>query len=104
MIRRMLMETETTVGEFDPSADGAYRNVKTFPLDVKPRKDLCIRLESDIRIDLALSGSDGKCVLFKEGVTEGTFRIRTERKETLMLAAGVFRGDLAKIKVSAWLE
>jgi hypothetical protein len=61
-------------------------------------------LESDIPVDLALSDSGGKCVMFKEKITNGTFSVRTTRKETMMLAVGVFRGDLAQIKVSAWQE
>lgn len=108
MFRRktvLIPRTEMTVGEFDPEADGAYRNVKTMPLEVRPGRDLYIQLRADAPVDLALSDGDGRCVGFRDGMTEGTFGpLPLSRKETMALMMGVFRGDLARMTIEAWME
>lgn len=105
MFRKTLIDSEMTVGEFDITVDGAYRNVKTMPLDVKGKKALFLSIVSDTPVDLAISNEDGKCIWFKDHVTEGMFGpIPLARKETLALLMGVFRGDLAKMSVKAWME
>ena len=93
-----------TVGEFDPSVDGAYRNVKTIPIDVKQGRDLFISLESDSPLDVAVSDANGRCVAFREKFTSGTVSAKIEEKGTAALMLGVFRGDVAKVTVEAWME
>ena len=101
----VLMDDSLTVGEFDPSADGAYRNVKTFPLEVKQGKKLFVSVDSDNPVDVALSNGDGICIKFKESVVKDTIGpLITTKKETIALVLGVFRGDKAELKVKAWTE
>ena len=106
MFRRknvLVPRTEMTIGEFDTSVPGAYRNVKTMPLDIKNR-DLFISLESDVPVDVAVSDWNGKCVAFREKFTSGTISARFDDKGTAGLVLGVFRGDLAKVVIEAWTE
>jgi len=101
----MLMDESLTLGEFDPTVDGAYRNVKTFPLDVRPGKRLFVSVISDNRVDVALSNGDGNCIKFKDSVTKETIGpVEISKKETMALVLGIFRGDKADLKVKAWME
>ena len=94
-----------TIGEFDLEADGAYRNVKTFPLEVKAGKNLYVSLDSNFPVDLAISDGKGMCIGSKYEFTKGTFGpTLLKNKETLALVLGVFRGDLAKITLEVWME
>ena len=103
--KKMLLSQEMTVGEFDIEADGAYRNVKSFPLTVKSGKDLFVSVDSDKPVDIAVSNEAGKCIGFKEGIQKDTFGpTHLKEKETLALVVGVFRGDLAKLKIEVWME
>lgn len=108
MFRRktaLIEKTEMTIGEFDPTVDGAYRNVKTFPLEVKAGKDLYISIESSIPVDIALSNGDGMCIGFKDQFKSGVFGpTALKKKEVVSLMMGVFRGDLAKLTIEAWME
>jgi len=107
MFRRkdvLVPKTEMTIGEFDPSVTGAYRNVKTMPLDIGKRRDLFISLESDTPVDLAVSDRNGRCVAFREKFTSGTVTAKFEENGTAALMLGVFRGDLAKVTIEAWVE
>ncbi|MDR0791317.1 MAG: hypothetical protein LBE47_02130 [Methanomassiliicoccaceae archaeon] len=101
----VLLDTSLTIGEFDPSADGAYNNVKTFPLDVRSGKRLFVSVDSDMPVDVALSDSGGICIKFKNSILNDTIGpIETVKKGTLTLFLGVFRGDKAELKVKVWAE
>ena len=101
----ILLDTALSLGEFDPSADGAYRNVKSFPLNVKQNRELFVSLNSDNPVDVAVSNSDGICIKFKDSVTNDTMGpIATAKKETMALVIGIFRGDKAEVKIKAWME
>ncbi len=101
----LVPKTEMTLGEFDPTVDGAYRNVKSMPLDARPKRDLFLTVTSTMPVDLAISDSDGRCIWFKDQAKEGTFGpIPLTKKETLALMMGVFRGDLAEMTVEVWIE
>ena len=94
-----------TIGEFDPTVDGAYRNVITMPLEVRAGKDLYIHLESDFPVDVVLSDSTGLCIGYRYEFSSGTFGpTPLKNKETIALVLGVFRGDLAKITLEVWME
>ena len=99
----VLLETSLSIGEFDPSAEGAYRNVKTFPLNVNKGR-LSVSVDSSCPIDLALSNSDGVCIKFKDSLTKGTIAVETKKKETIALVLGIYRGDKADLSVKAWME
>lgn len=101
----ILMDVSLSVGEFDPSADGAYRNVKTFPLEVMQGKELFVSVDSDAPVDIAISGGDGMCIIFRESILNGKLGpIAVRKKETMMLVIGVFRGDRAELKLKVWTE
>jgi hypothetical protein len=100
----ILIDTSLTLGEFDPHADGAYRNVKTFPLEVKQGKKVFVSVESDKPVDIALSNSDGICIKFKESVINDKIEVTAAKKETVALVLGIFRGDKADLKLKAWME
>jgi hypothetical protein len=100
----VLLDISLTLGEFDPSADGAYRNVKTFPLDVRNGKRIFVSVSSDIPVDAAVSDSDGICIKFRDSILNDTIDAETSKKGTFALILGVFRGDKAELKVKAWTE
>ena len=99
----VLMDSSISIGEFDPNADGAYDNVKTFPLNAK-RGKLFVSVESDNPVDVAVSNSDGTCIKFKKSVINDTIVTELTKKETLALVIGIFRGDKAKLRLKAWME
>jgi len=100
---RHIFDQSITIGEFDPSADGAYRNVKVFPLSVRSGK-LYVSVESDKPVDIALSDEDGTCIKFKNSILCDTLGpIDIAKKGTVALLAGVFRGDKAELRIRAWM-
>jgi len=101
--KTMLFEERITIGEFDPSADGAYRNVKTFPIQVK-QGEMFISVDSDKPIDIAVSNGDGICIKFKESILNDVIGpIKLTKKETMALAVGIFRGDKAEPMIRIWM-
>jgi len=101
--KTVLFDEQITIGEFDPSADGAYRNVKTFPLQVR-QGDMFISVDSDRPVDIAISNSDGICIKFREAILKDVIGpIALTRKETMALAVGIFRGEKAEPKLRAWM-
>ncbi|MCL2608271.1 MAG: hypothetical protein FWD92_06995 [Methanomassiliicoccaceae archaeon] len=99
----ILMDSSISIGEFDPDKDGAYDNVKTFPLNAK-RGKLSISVHSDNPVDVAVSDSGGTCMKFKRSVVDDTIVLELRKKETLALVIGIFRGDKAKLRLKAWME
>ncbi|MCL1984782.1 MAG: hypothetical protein FWG58_05245 [Methanomassiliicoccaceae archaeon] len=101
----ILLETSISLGEFDPTVDGAYRNVKTFPLPVKQGKKLFLTVISDRPVDIALSNGDGICIKFKDGILDDTIGpLEMTKKETMALLVGIYRGDKAELKIKVWME
>ena len=101
----ILLDRSLSLGEFDPYAEGAYRNVKSFPLDVKPGKELFVAVSSDNPVDVALSNSDGICIKFKDSILNDTIGpIGTVKKEKIALVLGIFRGDTAELRIKAWMQ
>ena len=96
----VLLDTSLSIGEFDLSADGFYRNVKTFPLNVR-KGTLSVSVDSSHPVDVALSDSGGTCMGFKDSVVNGTISVETSKKETVALIIGVFRGDTADLRIKA---
>lgn len=104
--RIVLLEKQSlTVGEFDINADGAYRNVKTFPLEVKKGKSVSVRVVSDNGVDVSIVGLDGRNAKFRECVRDGTVGpVVSDGKGTMALILGVPYGSLSKVEVEAWME
>ena len=93
------------IGQFDPTADGFYRNVVTIPLTVKPNHLLYVKVTSDNPVDVVVARDNGSAVQHKDrqkDVTMGPYP--TEKAKSMGIIIGVFRGDKAKANVEAWME
>ena len=93
------------VGEFDPPADGLYRNVSPVELTVKPNHVLYVSVKSDIPVDIVIAREDGSAVQHKDKQKEivlGPYP--TEKHKSMGVILGVFRGDKANVTLEAWME
>jgi len=94
-----------SVGEFDIDADGAYRNVKTFPINVKRGRNLFVSIKSDKPVDLDIVGLDGRSLKFKEAFLDGIVGpVGIIQKGTMEIILGVYRGDLSNLEMEIWME
>ena len=57
-----------SVGDFDITVDGCYRNVVTIPLDVRPHRMLRVSVKSDHPVDVAVAREDHSAAGHKDGV------------------------------------
>lgn len=97
-----ILNVSFTLGEFDPSADGAYRNVKVFPISARPGK-LNISVSSDRPVDIAISDEAGICIKFRNSILCDIVSAEITKKEVVTLFAGIFRGDKADVRIKAWM-
>jgi len=104
--REQLFKTEGLVlGEFDPSVDGFYKNVQTFPFKVKKRRVIRIIVSSDAPVDIAVANEKGSSVSYKQAVKEGTIGpIPTDDNKEMGVIIGVYKGDKATVSVEIWME
>lgn len=94
-----------TVGEFNIEIDGAYDNVKTFPLDVRKGKNVYVSVKSDNGVDVCIVGLDGMNKKYAEAVKDKTLGpVPTEGRGKMALILAVYRGDLAHAEIEAWME
>ena len=94
-----------SVGDFDPTVDGCYRNVVTIPLNVKPPRMLYVKVSSDIPIDVVVANGDRSSAGHKEQVREITMGpYPTGKSDDMGILLGVFKGDKAKVTVDAWID
>jgi len=94
-----------TLGEFDPSAEGFYRNVQTFPIRVKKRKVIRISISSDAPVDVAVANEKGESVSYKQAVKEGTVGpVPTDGNKEMGIILGVYKGDKATVSIDVWME
>lgn len=96
---------EVSVGDFDPTVDGCYRNVVTIPLDVKPRRVLYVKIKSDNPVDVVVAKEDRSSAGHKDGVTDvimGPYE--TGKSKSMGIILGVFRGDKSKVTIDAWMD
>jgi len=96
---------DVRIGEFDPTADGLYRNVVTIPLDVKPKHVIYVKAKSDNPFDIVIAKENGSAVVHKEGnrdIQLGPFP--TEKADSMGIILGVFRGDKATVNLEVWME
>ncbi|MBO4552098.1 MAG: hypothetical protein J5673_02745 [Candidatus Methanomethylophilaceae archaeon] len=96
---------ELTVGEFNININGAYDNVKTFPLEVKKGRKLFVSVKSDNGVDVSIVDVKGMNESFSEAVKDKLIGpVAIEDKGTMALILGVYRGDLAHVELEAWME
>lgn len=94
-----------SVGDFDPTVDGCYRNVVAIPLDVKPRRALMVKVTSDFPVDVVIAKEDHSAAGHKDGITEVVMGpYETGKSHSMGIFLGVYRGDKAKVTVEAWTE
>lgn len=94
-----------SVGDFDITVDGCYRNVVTIPLDVKPRRMLRVSVKSDHPVDVVVAREDRSAAGHKEGVMEATLGpFDTGKNKGMGILLGVFKGDKAMVTVEAWID
>ena len=92
------------LGEFDPSVEGFYRNVQTFPFKVKKRRVIRISIKSDIPVDVAVADEKGSTAGYKQAVKEGTIGpVPTEDNKEMGIVLGVYPGDKATVSVEIWM-
>ena len=104
--RTVLLERRSvTVGEFDITVDGAYRNILTFPLEVRKGRDVYVRIVSDNGVDVSVVDTKGMNAKYSEQVKDAVIGpVQAKEKGTMALVLGVYRGDLAHVTVEAWME
>lgn len=102
----VLIEHQTlTIGEFNININGAYDNVKTFPLEVKKGRKLFVSVKSDNGVDVSVVDTKGMNESFSEAVKDKLIGpIEVIEKGTMALVLGVYRGDLAHVELEAWME
>ncbi|MCL1810665.1 MAG: hypothetical protein FWG41_00360 [Methanomassiliicoccaceae archaeon] len=92
------------LGEFDPSADGFYKNVQAFSFKVKKKKVINISIVSDAPVDVAVANEKGASVSYKEAVREGTVGpIPTGDNKEMGMVLGIYPGDKATVSVEVWM-
>ena len=104
--KAILIEHQTlTVGEFNININGAYDNVKTFPLEVKKGRKLFVSVRSDNGVDVSVVDAKGMNESFSEAVKDKVIGpLEISEKGTMALVLGVYRGDLAHVELEAWME
>ena len=96
---------KVTVGEFDASVDGCYRNVFVKTLPVRPRRMLYVSVDSDAPVDVAVANEDNSAAGHRDRMTKGTLGpFSTRDFSTMGLFVGVYRGDKAEVMIEAWIE
>lgn len=96
---------DVSVGDFDPTVDGCYRNVVTIALDVRPRRMLRVKVASDHPVDVVVANEDRSSAGHKEGVMDAVLGpYGTGRSHSMGILLGVFRGDRANVTVEAWTD
>lgn len=94
-----------SVGDFDVTVDGCYRNVVTIPLEVKPKRMLRVKVTSDHPVDVLVAREDNSSAGHKDGVMEATLGpFETGKSHSMGIFLGVYKGDKAKVTVEAWTD
>ncbi len=104
--RTVLLEKQDfTIGEFDITVDGAYRNIITFPMKVRKGRSVFVSVTSDNGVDVSVVDVNGMNAKYSAGAKDivlGPVPVR--ESGTMALVFGVYRGDLAHVTVEAWME
>lgn len=88
------------LGEFDPTVSGCYRNVKTFPFTVKPRKNIYVKVTSSGPVDVVVANSDSSMAAHKDAVTEVEIGpVPTGANKEMGIIMGVFAGDKVSVDI-----
>lgn len=96
--------TTVSVGDFDPTVDGCYRNVVTIPLDVKPKRRLHVKMSSDHPVDLVVAREDRSAAGHKDQVMQAEMAFDTGKSTSMGILVGVYRGDKAMVNLDVWMD
>jgi len=92
------------LGEFDPSAEGFYRNVQSFPFKVKKKKVIRVNVTSDVPVDVAVANENGSSIGHKQNIKEATIGpFPTEDNKEMGVILGIYPGDRATVSVEVWM-
>ena len=101
----LVEKQNVTIGEFDITVDGAYRNIMTFRLDVKKGRNVYASIRSDNGVDASLVDVHGYNCKYQPEVKDAILGpVQVDETGTMALVLGVFRGDLAHVEVECWME
>ena len=101
----LLERQDFTIGEFDITVDGAYRNISTFPLKVKKGRNVFVSVKSDNGVDVSIVDVNGMNAKYAPAVKDAVMGpVHVRESGTMALVFGVYRGDLAHVTVEAWME
>ncbi|MDR1404329.1 MAG: hypothetical protein LBJ20_02005 [Candidatus Methanoplasma sp.] len=92
------------IGEFDPDAEGFYRNVMAFSFTVKKKKILRVTVRSDIPVDIAIADEGGSSIAHKQMMTDGELSVPTGGNKEMGLFIGICPGDRALVNAEIWME
>ena len=93
------------VGAFNPTMPGCYDNVHAFPIEVKPKRNLFVKIKADGLMSFALADASNSSVFHKEEVGEGTVGpIPTGDNKEMGVLLGVYPGDKVKVDLEIWME
>ena len=93
-----------TLGEFDPCVPGFYKNVKSFPFEVKKRRAIKVEIKTDFPIDIVIANERGSPLLHKQGVNNETIGpVPTEDNKEMGIILGINPGDKATVNVGVWM-
>lgn len=101
----VLEKKDISVGAFDLTADGFYRNVITLPFKVKKRRAVYVNISADNPVDIAVANENGSSVAHKQFVTEGSLGpVPTGNNSEMGLFIAVYPGDKATVNAEVWME
>lgn len=96
---------QVSVGDFDITVDGCYRNVVSIPIDLKPHRRLYVKVDSPHPVDVVVARENGSSAEHREGVTHvlmGPYD--TGKARSMGVFLGVDKGDKALVTLEAWTE
>ncbi len=94
-----------SVGDFDITVDGCYRNVVTIPLEVRPHRLLRVSVKSNHPVDVVVAREDRSSAGHKDGVMDAVLGpFDTGKSKSMGILLGVYKGDKASVVVEAWTD
>ncbi len=94
-----------SVGDFDITVDGCYRNVVTIPLEVRPHRLLRVSVKSNHPVDVVVAREDRSSAGHKDGVMDAVLGpFDTGKSKSMGILLGVYKGDKASVVLEAWTD
>jgi len=101
----VLKQEGISIGEFDISVEGLYRNVLTIPFKVKRNRSLYIDVAADPSVDVAVANDKGSGIFSKQNISKSNLGpIPTGESKEMGLILGVYPGDKAIVDIKIRME